>query len=453
MKRALISCTGASFILIGIGGVLSSAKGDVAGAVSAAAATSSIGSTLPGTDPVAFDLALDAFAEAEDINDGLGPIFNERACGNCHTQPVVGGSGANIEQRFGRVTNGLFFAYDSLEDNQGGSLRQLFTNGTYQSGNQECTIPLETEPHDANVRTGRRTTPLFGLGLVDALPDAVFDAIAAAQSSSIRGIVQRVPVLLPDERDPTQAINSLRAGRFGLKGQVPSLTVFSADAYLNEMGITTQHCFKGTSIISFAIENYPNNVPPPAACNGGDLAPANPPNDPQVPQFTDDIVGDCDGGRSELQEDVHLFRTFMERLAPPPISITDPLNFVRGAYIFAKDNCAGCHFPALITPSSPFNGVPGNFAFAPFSDFLGHDMGSLGDGIGTSGDPVATTRLMRTAPLWGARFNTQFLHDGRAKTVKDAILAHDGQGAAARNAFAAEKAADQRALLIFINSI
>jgi CxxC motif-containing protein (DUF1111 family) len=80
-------------------------------------------------------------------------------------------------------------------------------------------------------------------------------------------------------------------------------------------------------------------------------------------------------------------------------------------------------------------------------------MGSLGDFIGSTGDSVARTRQMRTAPLWGARFNTQFLHDGRAKSVRAAILAHDGQGLAARNAFAAMCSGDQSLLIQFVNSI
>lgn len=80
-------------------------------------------------------------------------------------------------------------------------------------------------------------------------------------------------------------------------------------------------------------------------------------------------------------------------------------------------------------------------------------MGSLGDGIGNTGDSVATTRLMRTAPLWGARFNTQFLHDGRAKTIRDAILAHDGQGLAARNSFAGLSFVEQQILLAYVSSL
>jgi CxxC motif-containing protein (DUF1111 family) len=106
-----------------------------------------------------------------------------------------------------------------------------------------------------------------------------------------------------------------------------------------------------------------------------------------------------------------------------------------------------------VTPPHPFNGVPGNFVFFPFSDFATHDMGSLGDRIGNTGDSEATTRKMRTSPLWGTRFNTQLLHDGRAKTVRAAILAHDGQGKAARDTFAAFPTDAQNLLIKFVNSL
>jgi CxxC motif-containing protein (DUF1111 family) len=414
-----------------------------------------IGDTLPGTDLAEFAEAADAFGEVESILDGLGPTFNERGCGSCHTTPVMGGSGEQIERRFGRITNDTFFGYDTDEENQGGTLRQLFSNEPYTNGDAACTIAVEVEPASATVRNvGRRTTPLFGLGLVDAMPDAFFDKLAAAQPPAIRGVVQRVAVALPDPRDPSQSLGSLRVGRFGWKGLVPTLLVFSGDAYDNEMGITTQSCFQGQSILEFAVENHPNNVPAAPGCNGGDLAPANPPGDPQVPEFTDDVVGPCDGGRTEIQDDLVLFTTFMESLAPPPRDIRRPLAFVLGAYQFGKVGCAGCHVGAVfVTPLRPHNGVPGLYPFTPFSDFLAHDMGSLGDGIGETGDPVAQTRLMRTAPLWGARFNTSFLHDGRAPDLRAAILAHDGQGAAARDGFAALRAGEQDALIEFVRSL
>jgi CxxC motif-containing protein (DUF1111 family) len=416
--------------------------------------STTIGGVLPGTDPDEFAEAEDAFAEVETIDEGLGPVFNDRGCASCHSLPVTGGSGVQVERRFGRLTNGIFDAYDADPENHGGSLRQLFSNATYNFAGQSCTVPVEIEPVTANVKNvGRRTTPLFGLGLVDAMPDWWFDLLAATQPSSIRGVVQRVPVVLPDERDPTQFVGSLRVGRFGWKGQVPTLLVFSGDAYNNEMGITTQSCFKGKSILAFAYENLPNNVAPIAGCNGGDLAPAQTPH-PDVPQFTDDAVGPCSRNRTEIQEDVALFATFMERLAPPPPKIKDPKTFALGAFAFAKVGCAGCHVAVpFITPSRPYNEVPGNYPFFPFSDFLAHDMGSLGDCIGATGDPVAKTRLMRTAPLWGARLNPCFLHDCRAPTVRDAIIAHDGQGKPARDAFLNLSSFLQSALLNYVLSL
>jgi CxxC motif-containing protein (DUF1111 family) len=98
----------------------------------------------------------------------------------------------------------------------------------------------------------------------------------------------------------------------------------------------------------------------------------------------------------------------------------------------------------------------------PFSDFLKHDMGSLGDLIGNAppddpaqgpGDTVADTRFMRTAPLWGLRFRNHLLHDGRCGDVPCAVRAHDGQAAAARNAFNALSGADQHNLVQYVRSL
>jgi CxxC motif-containing protein (DUF1111 family) len=452
MQRYLMSVATSSLALAYAGCVASddaTDKGDEQVAATQQAATA-IGDPLPGTDPTAFAAAKANFAEEEEITDGLGPVFNERACGNCHSIPTVGGSGTQIERRYGSVNNGVFFAYDQAPENEGGTLRQLFSNGTYTFNGKSCTIAVEHEPADANIHNvGRRTTPLFGLGLVDAMPDGFFDLIVALEPASTRGTVLRRVQDFPDSRDPTQGIGQTRVQRFGLKAQQTNLVSFAGDAYLNEMGISTQSCFKGTSITAFATDNQSNNVAPDASCNNGDLAPQQPDG-----TFTDDAVGSCAGGLDEVQDDMENFRTFMEHLAPPPQVTSDPIGFTAGEFVFLAVGCANCHSAVtFVTPSHPFNGVPGNFAFSPFSDFAVHDMGSLGDGIGSTGDPAAKTRQMRTAPLWGARFNTQFLHDGRAKTVRAAILAHDGQGLAARNAFAALDPISQALLLEFVNSI
>jgi CxxC motif-containing protein (DUF1111 family) len=105
------------------------------------------------------------------------------------------------------------------------------------------------------------------------------------------------------------------------------------------------------------------------------------------------------------------------------------------------------------TPATPANGVPGNFSFVPFSDFALHDMGSLGDRIGNDGDSLARTRMMRTAPLWGLRFRTKFLHDGRTSDLATAIRAHAGQASAAVSAFNALSSSDRSALLAALKAI
>jgi CxxC motif-containing protein (DUF1111 family) len=401
---------------VGCGASESADEGLQFGSVGAAL----IGDALPGSDPEEVEEAAAAFASIEGITDGVGPIFNERACGSCHTGGAMGGSGEQIERRFGRVQGGIF----NSQANLGGSLRQLFTVGNFnnpnlppasrgscQAGNPTlCCVPQEVEPATATVHNvGRRTTPLFGLGLVDAMPDSWFTTLRNAQPLAVRGTINQVQLLLPDPRDPTQSIGSTRVARFGWKAAIGNLVQFSADAYLNEMAITTQSCINGVSVTAFAIESAPNGVPMPQGCD--DLAEAVPPELlPWVPQGTDDAVGSCAGNRTEIQDDVAEFLTFMETLAPPPRDFSDLISINRGDPLFTTIGCSNCHVrTTFVTPANPFNGVPGNFSFNPFSDFLVHDMGALGDRIGNDGQTVAQTRLMRTSPLWGARFNNRFL--------------------------------------------
>jgi CxxC motif-containing protein (DUF1111 family) len=114
--------------------------------------------------------------------------------------------------------------------------------------------------------------------------------------------------------------------------------------------------------------------------------------------------------------------------------------------VFESVGCAGCHVRSLRTGDSDVAGLRFR-TFEPYSDFLLHDMGSLGDGI-AQGD--ASGGEMRTAPLWGLRIITTFLHDGRASTIEEAILAHDGQGRAARDRFAELPAEEQAKLVAFL---
>src|SRR5258707_1035356 len=110
MQRYLMSVATSSLALAYAGCVTPQDDGaEEATVAETQQSVTTIGDPLPGTDPVAFAAAKENFAAEEDIGDGLGPVFNEKACGNCHTTPVVGGSGAQIERRFGEVTNGIFY--------------------------------------------------------------------------------------------------------------------------------------------------------------------------------------------------------------------------------------------------------------------------------------------------------------------------------------------------------
>src|SRR5262245_54592592 len=142
------------------------------------------GEPLPGLDAdhlAAFEVGLEDFSEEEAVEDGLGPVFNDIGCASCHDSPAAGGWGTTLETRFGTVGgDGVFDPMAAA----GGSLRQ--DHGIGELGT--CGIAAEITPADATVVAGRRTTPLFGLGLVDAVPDIILAFIAAAQPSSIRGV-------------------------------------------------------------------------------------------------------------------------------------------------------------------------------------------------------------------------------------------------------------------------
>jgi CxxC motif-containing protein (DUF1111 family) len=343
------------------------------------------------------------FLESEKQNEGLGPVFNDTACANCHDVPKIGGGSTITETRFGRI--GPDGKFDPMIA-QGGSLIQSQGLGRL---NASCTYVGETVPAAATITAKRRTTPLFGLGLVDSVPDATFQALAQQQAVPVRGIVNMVTKLSPNGLPDGQAV-----GKFGWKAQVPSLFQFSGDAYLNEMGITNPQ---------FRDEN--------------------------CPQGNCDLLRDCNPipGLNDDGEGVAKFTDFMTFLAPPsrgPITS----DVTAGEQIFQNIGCASCHQPTLTgpNPADPNQQV----TFHPYSDFLLHDMGSLGDNIAQG---QATGQLMRTAPLWGVRVIERFLHDGSATSLEEAILAHDGQAKTARNRFNALSSSDLRLLLAFLNSL
>jgi len=396
-----------------------------------------LGGALAGA-PSGFAAAAANFGLTETQQDGLGPIFNERSCSACHSNGATGGAGQNIERRYGTLTNGVFNSLPAT----GGSLRQLFGIGGYNpSPGVNCQSGTDNNPAaGATIFAGRVTTPTFGAGLVELIPDQTIRNIAAAQPAAIQGVANTDTIHLtsgPFTRGQSHV------AKFGWKAVHASVADFAADAYLNEMGISTAHCAAGTFVGDFATENRANRAGTNAVINGcpDDLVPG---TDDEADN-TNAATRTCTG--TNVQDDVANFALFMRNLAAPERGIDNSQG--RGLTEFNREGCNGCHVTTTFTVS--INGR--NVSFQPFSDFLVHDMGALGDLIGNDGDSVAVTRRMRTAPLWGLRFRNGLLHDARTSDRSAAIRAHAGQGQAAANAFNAATAAQRGDLLNFLSSL
>jgi CxxC motif-containing protein (DUF1111 family) len=381
---------------------------------------------LPGLTPAqlaVFQASAATFQEIETVEDGLGPIFNGNSCGGCHSQPGPGGGSAFFETRFGRSATAAGAAdggptdFDPLEQ-LGGNLQQFFSIGAEGAPSPDCAFPIEIVPPQADIIALRRTTPLFGLGLVDNVPDDTFRQLAALEARRTPSTAGHVAIAVNvADRQPS-------VSKFGWKAQVPNLLEFSGNAYVNEMGITTP---------LFPIENCPNMSP-----------------DCELARRCDPVPGVDDDN-----EDVEAFANFMTFVAP--VERTARTRAVRrGQDTFNRIGCANCHTPTLQTGRNAIAALDRKF-FHPYSDFLLHDMAGAADGIGpnqgnASGVVVNATKTeMRTAPLWGSRFITRFLHDGRARNIPEAVLlGHEGQGARARDRFRGLRKSEQDDLVTFV---
>lgn len=360
-------------------------------------------------DECSFETAEEEFTGPETTDVGLGPIFNAAGCGECHIANQILGATSQINEK----RAGLFNAATGVfTDHPGGSLIQ---DRSFRENEQE-----RVDPTRANVIALRKTISVLGDGFVEAVSNTTLQQIANAQPAAQRGQIINVPVL---ERPGTT-----RIGRFGHKGQQASLLSFSADAYVNEMGITSP---------MQPTENTSNGV-----------VVAEPPDAP--PGVDDEGV------------DVALFALFMRStLAPPrdPVTSGSP-NAVAGSQIFNAIGCATCHTRTIVTspPGTLINGgaarvsnALGNKIIHPFGDFLLHDV-ATGDGIVQNGG-ASTRNKVRTAALWGLRARGRFMHDDLSFSFQDAIARHGNQGAASRAAFNALSATDKARVMAFLSSL
>jgi CxxC motif-containing protein (DUF1111 family) len=360
---------------------------------------------LPGltkTELANFGAGLDEFENAETPAGGLGPIFNDVSCVSCHNAGGTGGGSPVNVTRFGlRDANG----FDPLDD-LGGSLlqRQAIAPGA-----------REIVPGQANVIAMRQSTPLFGLGLIEAIPDAAI--LANANRPPVNGIRGRANQI-------TDVVSGqVRTGRFGWKAQQATILAFSADAYVNEMGVTNRF---------FPTENAPNGDPDV-------LAKFDSVADPE------DEVDPATG-----KADIDASADFMRFLAPPqPLPLSPSATAGRGLFTGGLTDCAVCHKPSMTTGPSPVAALSKKTVNL-YSDLLVHDMGRLGDGI-TQG--TVTGNEMRTAPLWGLRLSAPYLHDGRAPSIDAAIRAHDGEAAGSREKYLRLSPTQRQQLIDFLRSL
>jgi CxxC motif-containing protein (DUF1111 family) len=364
------------------------------------------GDPLPGItsgDFEEFRLGLEDFTEVETVEDGLGPAFNGSSCAVCHSVPSIGGAGVVAEVRAAR------------RDERGEFVELVPTSGSLF---QIFSIPTHTcqpiIPPEANVISRRVPIPLFGAGLVEAIPDETLLALDDPGDRDRDGISGRAAVITDI------ATGRRRVGRFGWKAQHATLLAFGADAYRNEMGITNDLF---PTELAFGIT-------------------------PEQMTLCDRIPDPEDRpDRRTRRRGIDNFEAFMKFLAPAGRGAID--DTVRaGEILFGAVGCGSCHVPSLQTGPDA-NPLFHHKVVPLFSDLLLHDVGT-GDGIRQE---AAEPQEFRTPALWGLRLRRPLLHDGTAATIEDAVGVHGNEAATARGRFVALSPTQRAALLAFLKSL
>jgi CxxC motif-containing protein (DUF1111 family) len=369
------------------------------------------------------------------INGGLGPVFNNTSCVACHARdgrtrdvvllrlslpgqtaqggPVpVAGFGTQLQEHsvFGVSAEAtLALSWEAYTE--------VLSDGTAVVLRRPRYAPMNPyQPLPAHVLySPRATRPVFGLGLLEAIPEALLLDFAARQAQA--GRVSGRPNYVWDIE-----AGRLRVGRFGWKANQPSLLQQTAAAYHGDMGVTSPL------------------FPEESSLGQGDGQDDGWADDPEIPY-------------THLQAVAFYVQTLG---VPAPRNPTDP-RVERGRVLFTRIGCADCHVPSLQTGT--LDGVPevSNQTIFPYADLLLHDMG---EGLADDRpDYEAGGREWRTPPLWGLGLSevvnghTQLLHDGRATGVVEAILWHGGEGENSREQFRGLSQTDREALVAFLHAL
>lgn len=332
--------------------------------------------------------------------EGLGPLYNAERCSACHDVPVTGGSGPLLVLKATRFEGGRC---DLLTDEGGDNVQQRATPLLAARG-----VPREAIPRRATATTRATGPSLYGLGLVEAIPDDAILKREDPDDADHDGISGRAP-RTPDGR----------IARFGRKGEAATVLDFVDTALRFELGLTTP--------LHPAEETVNGTAVPPAT---------DPKPEPEI---------DARG--------MNLLADFVRFLAPParalPASRAARDSVAQGEGLFGSTGCASCHVPVLHTGRSAIAALDRR-PVPLYSDLLLHDMGpGLADVCGSSASPSE----YRTARLWGLRYRELLLHHGGARSAREAIAFHGGEAAAARTAFERLAPAQQATLLRFLASL
>ncbi|WP_248357497.1 di-heme oxidoredictase family protein [Anaeromyxobacter oryzae] len=416
------------------------------------AAAQGIGDPLPGltAEELAFfqaglqDFVVRASVQGDAVipgtESGLGPRFNLDSCAGCHAQPAAGGTSPAVNPQVAMAsaagaTNRVpwFVAPDGPirearyvarpDGSRDGSVVQMYviTGRTDAPG---CSLrqpdygaagdPVTGQGGDPNV-IFRIPTPVFGGGLIEAIPDqAILDNMRARAFAKM---------LLGISGHPNVSGNDGSITRFGWKAQNKSLLMFAGEAYNVEQGVTN------------ALFGNEREEDPGCAFN-------------PLPEDFASFVTDPGTAHAGITK----FAAFMRFLAPPAPAPDTPA-IVRGRAVFASTGCVLCHTPTLRTGKARTAALSEQ-PVSLYSDLLVHDMGvGLADGVsqGTAGP-----REFRTAPLWGLGYRIFLLHDGRTRDLGDAIEAHASPGSEANvvvRRYRQLGSDDRQALVAFLRSL
>jgi CxxC motif-containing protein (DUF1111 family) len=395
-------------------------------------------------------------------SDGLGPLFNARACQSCHLK-----DGRGHPPEGDRDHTSMFFRLArpaatpeekakleqldiaSLPDPvYGGQLQDQAVPGISAEGRMAITYTeepvrlaggetvmlrrpsysvsdLNYGPLDPTTTLSPRiANPMIGLGLIEAIPEEDIRALADPDDLDGDGISGRAA------RARDHRTGEIKLGRFGWKAQNASVRDQSASAFAGDIGISTPDDPK----------HFGDCTEKQTACL-------------EAATGVQPRLGDTEGPDPVLE----LVTFYAKNLAVPKRRDVDDAQVLPGKEIFYASGCIACHRPKFVTSRKAENKAQAFQLIWPYSDFLLHDMG---EGL-ADGQPVgdATGREWRTPPLWGIGLtqvvsgHSFFLHDGRARNLTEAILWHGGEAEAARNAFAAATPEDRKALITFLESL